>query len=52
MNITHLIELNQLGSVGVSNSNLLYIHKDPISYGTNATIQKLIDDISNTLSSK
>jgi hypothetical protein len=51
-NITTLIELSQLGSIGLSDDFKLYIHKDPISYRSNPKIKAIIDNVNDLLSSK
>ena len=50
-NITTMIELNQLGSVGLDVANRLFIHRDPISYAANKTIAGIIDNLVEKLAS-
>ena len=47
-----MFELSQLGSVGLNETNLLYIHRDPISYNKNVKIQKIVDELVSALHSK
>ncbi len=47
-----MIELNQLGSIALTDSNSLYIHRDPISYNSNSSISKIVDDMMAKLQSK
>ncbi len=48
-NLKVLIELNQLGSVGVNDENKLYIHRDPLSFSSSESISKIIEDLSTNL---
>ena len=43
------MELGQLGSVGLNEKNMLYIHKDPLSYNKNDKIKKTIDELVSSL---
>jgi hypothetical protein len=47
-----MLELGQLGHVGLNDANLLYVHKDPISYNNNQKIKNLIDELTSALISK
>jgi hypothetical protein len=47
--ITTMLELGQLGSISLAESNILHIHKDPISYGKSKAIQEIIDGLSTSL---
>ena len=47
-----MLELGQLGYVGLNDANLLYVHKDPISYSNNQKIKNLIDELTSALISK
>lgn len=44
--------MSQWGSIGISDANKLYVHKDPATYRANKTIANLIDDINSKLQSK
>lgn len=50
-NIQKVIELNQLGSIGLNDQNKLYIHKDPLSYSSSQIIADLIDNFTTNLKS-
>ncbi len=39
------MELGQLGSLGLNENNMLYIHKDPLTYNKNDKIKKIIDEL-------
>lgn len=47
-----MLELGQLGSIGLSETNMLYIHRDPISYNKNEKSKKIIDELASSLQSK
>ena len=51
-NITTMIELGQLGAIGLNDASSLYVHKDPISFGENQTIAKIIETVQDSLSGK
>jgi len=44
-----IIELYQLGSVGLSDENKLFIHRDPLSYSSSETIAGIIDELTTNL---
>lgn len=46
-----MLELNQLGAIGLNDNNKLYAHKDPVSYKANSTVANLIDKINEQLKS-
>jgi hypothetical protein len=50
-NMTTLIELNQLGSIGMDALNKLYIHTDAITYEENEKVLVIIDDLVAKLTS-
>jgi nicastrin len=50
VNFQTMLELDQLGAIGLNDNNKLYIHNDPISYSKNKTISNLIDEFSKKLS--
>ncbi len=43
-NLKTIIELNQLGSIGLEENANLYVHKDPVSYSKNESIRSTIDE--------
>lgn len=48
VNIKTMIELNQLGSIGLSANEDLFIHRDPLSY-SNPSIARIIDELTLNL---
>ena len=50
--MTTMIELSQLGSVGLDVNTNLFVHKDPLSYNKDQNVAKIIDDLVSKLESK
>lgn len=46
-----MVELNQLGSIGLSDNNNLFVHKDPISYGKDKNVERIINDLTERFKS-
>jgi hypothetical protein len=47
-----MIELNQLGTLGLNDQNNLFIHKDPLSYQKSKKVSTIIDNLESLLKSK
>lgn len=51
-NISALVELSQIGSIGLSSSDGVYVHWDSVSYESNKSISIVIDELAAKLTSK